>query len=111
MPGTGLVAMWVLLEVEQGRTSVDDVHLPHCSAGVVEHPFLLEVEVGLDGVCVVELLDDVVDYGGCVVAVSVYATPGNGMQLIRIEDIEVVQTGLKVLVHAVQGGGHRHCEG
>lgn len=80
---------------------MDDVHGAHRTAGVVEEPLLLGVDVAR--VLLVELGDDVVDYRRHVAAMGLDGARLQVAQVLQIENVELVE----VLLHDVH---HRRQE-
>lgn len=71
-----------------GDTGVDDVHGPHGTAGVVEDPLLIEVDVVLGTRQLAELVDDVLDNGPSVVSVGSDAALRQVVEVRWLEDVE-----------------------
>lgn len=84
-----------------GDAGVDDVHAPHGAAGVVEEPLLIVVDVALGAHLRAELVDDELDDGSGVVAVSCEGPQLKIVQLVRLEDVE----GLDPLLEEIPHGG------
>lgn len=72
---------------------VQDVHAPHSTSGIVEHPFRLEavvvfVDVGrCSGVCF-ERIENLIEDSRGVVWVLLYCTGGNVEDLVMVEDVK-----------------------
>lgn len=79
------------------RTSVDEVHAAHGTAGVVENPFLGHVPLGVDvgRVALLQLGDDGLDDLGGVVAAGLDAALGDVVQLLDAEDVEALEVALE----------------
>lgn len=71
-----------------GDTGVDDVHGPHGTAGVVEDPLLIEVDVVLGTRQLAELVDDVLHNGPSVVSVGSDAALRQVVEVRWLEDVE-----------------------
>lgn len=74
-------------------TRVDDVHAAHASAGIVEHPLLVEINVAR--VHAVQLRDDEVHDG-----LGIVAMLGNGafrevVEMVLVEDEELVDVAVE----------------
>lgn len=82
------------------HTGVDDIHRTHSTAGVVEHPLLMLVQVGGSDLFL-ELGDDVVDDGAGVITVGLDGALGDIVQMLMVEDVELVQARVE---EAVDGG-------
>lgn len=79
---------------------MDDVHGTHRTTGIVEHPLLLEVQV-LSADLGLELGDDEVDDGVGVIAMGLDGALRQVVQVVRVEDVELVQARVE---EAVDGG-------
>lgn len=86
---------------------MDDVHGTHSTAGIVEDPFLVQVQVGSSDL-LLELGDDVVDNGASVLAVGLNGALREIVQMLMVEDVELVQARVE---EAVGGGEDREEEG
>lgn len=86
---------------------MDDVHGPHCAAGVVEDPLLIQVDMVGEGGLAVQLADDVGDDAAGVVAVGGDGALGEVVQVVRVEDVE----GLEALLEQVDDGAQQADEG
>lgn len=81
-------------------TGVDHVHGAHGTAGVVEHPLLLGAQVvGAD--LLLQLSNDEVDDGAGVFAMGADGTLGEIVEVLRIEDVELLQARVE---ESVDGG-------
>jgi len=93
--------VWVGLLTEDdqvlGDGGMDDIHGAHGTAGVVEHPLLIVVDVGGGLGPVRQLVDNVLDDGAGVVAVGLDAALGQVVEVVRLEDVE----GLEALLQEV----------
>lgn len=85
------------------RTGVDDVHRAHGTAGIVEHPLLLEVQV-VGANLLLQLSDNEVHDGVGILAMSLDGALGELVQILRVENVELVQTRVE---EAVDGGEKR----
>lgn len=73
------------------HTGVDDVHGAHGAACIVEDPLLVHVDMVGGGDIAVQGVHDVADDTAGVVAVGGYALLGEGVELVRAEDVEVLE--------------------
>ena len=85
---------------------MDDVHGAHGTAGVVEDPVLLEVDVRR--VALAQLVDDVPDDAARVVAVGRDGARRQVVQVRRVEDVEAVEV---LLDHPDDRGQERRQQG
>lgn len=97
------------MEQKRGRTSMDNIHCPHRTTGVVEDPFLVQVQVRV-GDLLAQLGDDEVHHRASVIAMS-----GNGalrqvVQVGGIEDVELLQARVQVAVETSEKGQEGHGE-
>ena len=79
---------------------MNDVHGAHGTAGIVENPLLVEVDVLGDGGAVLQLVDNVLDDGAGVVAVRRDSSLGHIVEVVRLKDVE----GVEVLLKQVDDG-------
>lgn len=84
---------------------MDDIHGSHCTASIVEDPFLVQVDVPA-GQLLAQFGDDKVDDGTSVVAVSPNGTNTQVMEIFRVEDVEPLQMGIEVVEECGQAGQH-----
>lgn len=69
-------------------TGVDDVHRTHSSAGIVEDPFLFEVEMRLHAVDLLQARHDVRDHGFGVVSMLLQSRFRDLLELVGVENEE-----------------------
>lgn len=81
-------------------TCMDNVHGTHSASSIVEHPFLLQIEI-LPLKFLIQLPHDIVHHGARVVAMRGNGPPRQVMQVLRVEDVEPVE----VLVQVVENRG------
>lgn len=103
---TGGRGTWLLTEDDEvlGDRGVDNVHAAHGAAGVVEHPVLVEVQVGRRHLAL-ELLDDVGHDGAGVGAVRRDGPAGHLVQVLHVEDEEALEVLLDVVDARGEHGG------
>lgn len=78
-------------------TSMDNVHGAHGTASIVEHPLLVQVDIGR--VHTMELRDNVVNNGLGVVTMLGNSALRKVMQMLVIEDVEFLKILLKNVVN------------
>ena len=84
-------------------TGVDHVHGAHGTAGVVENPLLLGAQVvGTD--LLLQLGNDEVDNGASIFAMSADRTLGEIVEVIRVEDVELLQARVEESVDRGEQG-------
>lgn len=81
---------------------MDDVHGTHSTTGVVKHPFLLLVQV--DFVLLAQFTNNVVDDGASVIAVGTDSRLRDLVQMLRVEDVELLETCIEVAVERGEEG-------
>jgi len=79
---------------------MDDVHRAHGTTGIVENPLLLDVQV-LRSNLLLQLRDNEVDDGAGVLAMGLDGALREIVQVLRVEDVELLQARVEV---AVDGG-------
>lgn len=79
---------------------MDDVHSTHRTTSIVKHPFLLSTQV-LRADFLLQLCDNEIDNGAGVLAVCLNRPLREIVQVLRVEDVELVQSCIEV---AVDGG-------
>lgn len=82
---------------------MDDVHGTHRTTGVVKHPFLLGAQV-LRAHLLLQLGDNEVDHGTGVIAVFLDRALREIVQMLRVEDVELVQARVEVAVDSGEQG-------
>jgi hypothetical protein len=87
---------------------MDDVHRAHGTAGVIEDPFLVLVDVARQADLAAQLVDNVPDDGARVVAVRLDAAFRDVVELVQLEDVEALQVLVQQVVdrrqHTEQDG-------
>jgi hypothetical protein len=82
---------------------MDDVHGTHRTAGIVENPLLLGVQI-LGADLLLEFGDNVVDDGTRVLAMGVDGALREIVQMLGFEDVELLQARVEEAVHAGEHG-------
>ena len=82
---------------------MNDIHGTHRTASIVKNPLLLLVHV-LAGNLLVQLSDDVFDNTTRVVAMSSNGTLREIVQMLLVEDVELVETSVKIGVKGREKG-------
>lgn len=86
--------------MQNSRTGMDDVHRAHGTTGVVENPLLLDAQV-LGSNLLLQLGDNEVDDGAGVLAMALNGALRQIVQVLRVENVELLQARVEV---AVDGG-------
>lgn len=89
-----------------GHTGVDNIHCAHRAASVIEHPFLMLVQV-LSLHLLIQLADNVVNNTAGVIAMRTDRALRNLVQMVRAEDVELLQTRIEVAVQPGEDGEKR----
>lgn len=97
------------MEQKRGPTSMNNIHCPHRTTGVVEHPFLVQVQVRV-GDLLAQLGDDEVHDRASVITVSSNGALRQVVQVGRIEDVELLQPRVQVAVETGKKGQEGHGE-
>lgn len=88
---------------------MNNIHCPHRTTGVVEHPFLVQVQVRV-GDLLAQLGDDEVHDRASVITVSSNGALRQVVQVGRIEDVELLQPRVQVAVETGKKGQEGHGE-
>lgn len=97
------------MEQKRRRTSMDNIHCPHRTTGVVKHPFLLGVQVRV-GDLLAQLGDNEVHHRAGVIAMSSNGALRQIVQVGGIEDVELLQPRVEVAVETGKKGQEGHGE-
>lgn len=82
---------------------MDDVHRAHGTTGIVENPLLLDAQV-LRSNLLLQLGDDEVDDGARVLTMALNGALRQIVQVLRVEDVELVQARVEVAVDRGEQG-------
>lgn len=85
---------------------MDNVHGAHGTASIVKDPFLVEIDIS-SGQLLAELVDNVLDDLGGVVAVRCNGTLGQIVQVDRVKDVK----GLEMRLEKVKESGQQRNSG
>lgn len=84
------------------NTGVDNVHGTHCASSIVEHPFLVQVDI-FSSRTLAELANDLCNNSLSVVSMVCDCSLRKVVKLLCVENVET----LKVLFHIVNNGGKK----
>lgn len=82
---------------------MDDVHGAHGTAGVVENPLLIVIDMFCGSGAGAQLVDDILDYGARVVAVGLQASQLEVPEVVDLEDVEGLEPLLQYIPNRRQG--------
>lgn len=74
---------------------MDNIHGTHRPSGIIKHPFLLQIQV-IPRSRLIEFGDDMIDHTPGVITMSRNRALRQLVQLIRSEDVELVQARIEV---------------
>jgi hypothetical protein len=74
---------------------MDDIHGAHSTAGVIEHPFLLEIDEVFHSWALSQLVDNVLNDRPGVVTVGSNTALGEIVEMVRLKDVERLESLLR----------------